>query len=84
MQQEDLISSLENPHQPAQNEQQPSAPILQQPITPQPMQEAMPLSEDLVPFKKKRSAFQIMNIIAYVLLGITGIFILILFILGFV
>ena len=42
-----------------------------------------PLPEDLRVEKKKRSVNEIINIISYITLGIAGLFLLILFLLGF-
>ena len=77
MEQDDLISSIENPDNSAHS-------VQESPVSQPSFQMIAPLSEDLKPYKKKRSAFEIMSLIAYVILGAAGIFILVLFILGFV
>jgi len=82
MEQDDLIQSIESPE--ISNEQTQQMPTSQQ-YSEQIQQDYAPssLPEDLKPIKKKVDPLKIVNLVAYSMLGFAAIFLLFLFILGF-
>jgi hypothetical protein len=75
MQQDDLISSIENPI----NNQNSAQNNISQPT--QPVQ-INPLPEDLITPKKETNILGIINLISYITLGLAALFLLILYIIG--
>ena len=75
MEQEDLIESIENPANNQQDNNSYTAPSKQYSVN--------PLPEDLGVAKKKMSFFEIINLVSYATLGFAALFMLILYIIGF-
>lgn len=80
MEQDDLINSIENPSVETIKSQETNAPVTNQaPI----QREVNPLPQDLNVPKKETDIFKIINLVSYVTLGLALLFLLILYIIGF-